>query len=186
MQHRRQAGTSFELYGHREGAHEQACLEVKQTLSAPSVKWLFRLRAIGGVIGAGMALWILSGLNAPSEIRPWPYVLDAVIVLLVGGLIVKDRFTRRDLKRVEVDDGFLYVSEYAGPSQAAIPLNDIVSVTQWRGRTLRPVSVYLRSPSTFGTRIRFQPKRGWGWAITEDSVVGELRKRANLPKNPNA
>jgi hypothetical protein len=103
-------------------------------------------------------------------------------VLILAILIVKDWRTWRRLKQVAVDDRFLYVSDYVDSEEVAIPLSDIMRVTQWRGRTLRPVTVYLRFSAKFGTHVRFQPKvEGWGWAWQEDKVVQELRTLANLP-----
>ena len=104
-------------------------------------------------------------------------------VLSWSALVVRDCLTWRRLKKVAVDDHFLYVSDYSDSKQVAIPFGDIVRVTQRHGRTLRTVTVYLRAPSEFGERIQFQPqveKGEWGWAWQENRVVHELRKLANV------
>jgi hypothetical protein len=153
---------------------------VKRTLSAPSLTLIFVARASGGLVGAGVALYVLSRIQASTGPRPLLFAIAVAIVAIVIAIVVKDQLTRRDLKRVAVDDRFLYVSSYSDSSEEVIPLTDIVRVTQRRGRTFRPISVYLRSPSRFGTRIRFQPKPEWGWAFTENTVVDELRRLAHL------
>ncbi len=137
-------------------------------------------RAIGGLVGAAVALYVLSRIQASSRIRPELFAIGVAIVAIVITLVVKDQLTRRGLKRVAVDDRFLYVSNYSDSNEVAIPLDNIVRVTQWRGRTFRPVSIDLRLPTQFGTRIRFQPKPEWGWAYTENAVVDELRTLAHL------
>jgi hypothetical protein len=129
-----------------------------------------------------VALYLLVRLQ-PSVGRSRELVGIAIImVLIVSALIVKDRLTWRRLKKVAVDDHFLYVSDYSDTDEVTIPLSDIVRVTQWRGKTLRTVTVHLRSPSKFGKRIQFQPtleKGEWGWAWQENRVVHELRRLAN-------
>jgi hypothetical protein len=87
------------------------------------------------------------------------------------------------LKKVAVDSDFLYVSDSSDAEEIAIPLSDIVRVTQRHGRTLRTVTVDLRSPSKFGERIQFQPmleKGEWGWSWEDNRVVHQLRRLANL------
>ena len=80
-----------------------------------------------------------------------------------------------------VDDQILYVSEYGDTEEVAVPLSNIVRVTQWRGRTFRIVTVHLRSPCEMGQRLQFQPKKvEWGWAFKEDRIVQELRVLANV------
>ena len=129
-----------------------------------------------------MALTVLAQLQGSIGIRRELLVtVMIVLVLILAILIVKDWRTWRRLKQVAVDDRFLYVSDYADSEEVAVPLSDIMRVTQWRGRTLRPVTVYLRSPAKFGAHLQFQPKVGWGWAWQEDKVVQELRTLANLP-----
>jgi hypothetical protein len=81
---------------------------------------------------------------------------------------------------VAVDQRFLYVSDSSDTAEVAIPFDQIVRVTQRRGKQLRPVSVYLRPSSAAGSPIRFQPAREWGWAWKEDPVVHELRRLARL------
>ncbi len=136
---------------------------------------------LGGSLGAGLGLYVLIRMQSPVGIRRELVVALAVVMVMIwGALIVNDWRTWRRLRQVAVDDRFVYVSDYSDAEEVTIPLSDIVRVTQWRGRTLRTVTVYLRSPSKFGRRIQFQPKiEEWGWAWKEDKVVQELRTLAN-------
>jgi hypothetical protein len=151
---------------------------MRRVLSASHRKPLFLSRWLAGIIGTAVALGVLFRLHASTGLT-WPLVgLGVVIVFGVSILIGMDVRLRRSLKQVAVDDRFLYVTEHSGSAEAAIPLDEIVRVTQRRGKQLRPVSVYLRSPSVFGTRIRFLPPLEWGFAWKEDRIVNELRALA--------
>jgi hypothetical protein len=154
---------------------------MKRVLSSASLKLLFLTRMLGGSLGAGLGLYDLIRMQSPVGIRRELVVALAVVMVMIwGALIVNDWRTWRRLRQVAVDDRFVYVSDYSDAEEVTIPLSDIVRVTQWRGRTLRTVTVYLRSPSKFGRRIQFQPKiEEWGWAWKEDKVVQELRTLAN-------
>lgn len=156
---------------------------MKRTLSAPSLGWLFALRQLAGLIGATVTLFVLFRLYTLAG-RTWAIAVGvAIITGVIWGLISNERL-RRSLKQVAVDDRFLYVTEYGGSTDAVIPLTEISGVTQWRGKSIRPVSVHLRSPSMFGTRIRFQPLLQSGLALQEDPVVEELRRLAHLSTLP--
>lgn len=105
------------------------------------------------------------------------------LALALGAAMSVTWFLRRGLKKVSVDDGFLYVADYPDSQEVAVPLSDITRVTQWRGRGLRPDTVHLRSASHFDGRIRFQPALREGESLVglkENRVVGELRELAGL------
>jgi hypothetical protein len=155
---------------------------MKRVLSSASLKLLFLTRMLGGLLGAGVGLYVLIRMQSSVGTRRELVVAPAVVIAMIWSvLVVHDWRTWRRLKQVAVDDRFLYVSDYSDSEEVTIPLSDIVRVTQWRGRTLRTVTVYLRSPSKFGQRIQFQPKiEAWGWAWKEDKVVQELRTLANV------
>ena len=156
---------------------------MKRTLSLQSLKFLFFPRLLGGSPGLGGAFYVLVKLQASIGRSRELAVIAVVIVLTWSVLVIKNCLTWRRLKKVAMDEHFLYVSDYSDSEQVAIPLSNIVRVTQGRGRTLRTVTVYLRSPSKFGKRIQFQPtleKGEWRWAWQENTVVSELRKLANV------
>ena len=156
---------------------------MKRILSLHSLKLLFVPRLFGGSLGLGGGLYVLVKLQSSIGRSRELAIIAIVMVLIVSALIVKDCLTWRRLKKVAADDHFLYVSDYSDSEQIVIPLSDIVRVTQKHGRTLRTVTVHLRSPAKFGERIQFQPtleKGEWGWAWQENRVVHELRRLANL------
>jgi hypothetical protein len=136
---------------------------------------------LAGSLGAGVALYLFSRFGPSAGTHRGFVVASALIVLLVSALVVHDWLTWRRLRRVAVDDQFLYVADYGGAEEVAIPWGKVVRVTQWRGRTLRPVTIHLGSPPGTKQCVRFQPRTvEWGWALSEDKVVGELRELANL------
>jgi hypothetical protein len=156
---------------------------MKRTLSVPSLKLLFLTRMLGGSLGTGVALYVLARLHSLGVNRELVVALAVVQVLILSALIVKDWRTWGRLKQVAVDDRFLYVSDYPTSVEVAVPLSDIVRVTQRRGKMIRPATLYLRSPSQFGEHIQFQPiveKGETGWAWQENRVVEELRTLANV------
>lgn len=153
---------------------------MKRTLSKPPHPFIFPSRAIGGFAGLAVGLFVLFRLQAATG-WGWPlFAVAAFQVTIVVIAFMGDVTLRRDLKRVAVDDRFLYVVDDRGAEEVAIPLDHVVRVKQRRAKRLRPISIYLRSPSRFGSRIRFLPPPEFGWAWTEDRVVGELRKLAGL------
>jgi hypothetical protein len=156
---------------------------MKHVLSSPSLKLLFLTRMLDGSLGAEVAVYVLVRLQGSVGTSRVLVALAVVIVLITAALVVKDWRIWGRLKKVAVDDRFLYVSDYAGSEEVAIPLSEIVCVTQWHGKRLRPVTVYLRSPAKFGEHIQFQPaleEGEGGWAWQENRVVQELRTLANL------
>ena len=156
---------------------------MKRILSLRSLKLLFLPRLLGGSLGLGGGFYVLVKLQSSIGRSRELVAIAVVMVLIWSTLVVKDCLTWRRLKKVAVDDHFLYVSDYSDSEQVVIPLSDIVRVTQKHGRTLRTVTVYLRSPSKFGERVQFQPmlERGeWGWAWQENKVVHELRRLAHV------
>lgn len=156
---------------------------MKRILSSQSLKLLFLPRLLGGSLGAVVVLYFLVRIQSSVGISREQMAIAVVIVLIWSSLVVSDCLRWRRLKKVAVDDHFLYVSDYSDSGGIPIPLRDIVRVTQWRGKTLRTVTIYLRSPSKFGRQIQFQPqmeKGEWGWAWQENKVVHELRKLANV------
>jgi hypothetical protein len=67
------------------------------------------------------------------------------------------------LKRVEVDDDALYVSNYT--TEVRIPLSEVFAVCASGGsKGLTRVSIALRNPSAFGQNIEFLPRLGQCWA----------------------
>jgi hypothetical protein len=139
---------------------------------------------LGGLVGLGVGLYVLTRILALGVVsETLAIVAVPVMALALAAAMSKTWFLRRGLKKVSADDGFLYVAGYPDSQEVAIPLSDVVRVTQWRGRGLRPVTVHLRSASKFDGRIRFQPALREGESLIglkENRVVGELRELAGL------
>jgi hypothetical protein len=146
---------------------------------------LFIPKLIAGSVGVLVTYFLVLRFEPLLGLDRSP-LATAVLIATLWGVLVAVTYRRswRPLKRVAVDDRFLYVSKYADdPDEIAIPLTEIVRVTQWRGKSFRPVTVHLRSPSKFGDRIKFQPTaaQDFGWAWSENRIVGDLKALANLP-----
>jgi hypothetical protein len=78
------------------------------------------------------------------------------------------------LKRVEMDDNALYVSNYL--RETSVPLRDIGEVTENRWVNIRPVTVTFRTDTDFGDSIVFMPTTRWWRFWREHPVVDELRR----------
>lgn len=81
------------------------------------------------------------------------------------------------LKRVRIDGGFLYVSNYR--REITVPLSMIESVTENRWLNIHPVTVRFRVPTEFGQAITFMPTARF-WNLSSHPVVRELRDAAHL------
>jgi hypothetical protein len=81
-------------------------------------------------------------------------------------------------KKINVDDKFLYVSNYL--KEIRIPFENIDEVVEqsWNGVTY-PIEISLNNPSEFGRTIRFMPKVRFGHSIQDSaSLIDELRRLA--------
>lgn len=76
------------------------------------------------------------------------------------------------LKRVEVDDRALYVSNYI--TEVRIPLSEVTVVRESGSRRHFTLSIDLRNPSAFGKRIVFRPQFRLYWSGIHP-VVRELQ-----------
>ena len=93
------------------------------------------------------------------------------------------------LKRVEVDDQWLYVSNYLRDIQ--VELRDIEEVSENRWVNIRPITVRFRRDTGFGPRIVFMPPARWWGFWQPHPVVRELedaaqRARGLPPARPAA
>lgn len=84
------------------------------------------------------------------------------------------------LKRVVMDDRFLRVKGYL--NEIEIPLSDVESVSEAGWPRMRHVTLRLRTPSRFGNRIWFMPKRKIETAAGRRTPLEELQKRIDQPK----
>lgn len=122
-----------------------------------------------------------NGLPPPPEMK-WFFLL----VTVVGTFFIYWACMR--LKRVAMDDRWLYVSNYVQEIQ--VPLEQIEDISENRWVNIRPITVEFRRPTDFGSRIVFMPKTRWWGFWSAHPVVAELesaiRQARGLPPQPLA
>ena len=85
-------------------------------------------------------------------------------------------FTVMKFMVVSVDDDFLYVSNYS--KEISIPLSDIEKVTEVVRVRGHPVTIHLKTPSAFGSKIVFTPKSYGFRLFSANPLVAELNELA--------
>lgn len=117
----------------------------------------------------------LFGDSARGHGAKLPAALTLAAVWLIGSAILF-AFSG-SLMRVRYRDGHLYASNFR--REIEILPGDITAVTQNVWVNVRPVTIQLRAPTTFGRRIRFiPPLRALSRFWEEDPIVSELRAYA--------
>jgi hypothetical protein len=107
-----------------------------------------------------------------AGLRAWPLFLGWIVI---GGFIC---WTCVRLKRVSIDDQFLYVSNYF--NEIAIPFSDIGDVTQHLWTNNQQVTIYFKVPTEFGGEIIFMPRFRFFPFVGQHPVVDRLKKLANI------
>ncbi len=79
-------------------------------------------------------------------------------------------------KKVFLDDKFLYVSNYL--KEIEIPLSNIGDVTEIVWIRGHPVTIHLKTPSDFGSKITFTPKSKGFRFFSANPLVEELKELA--------
>lgn len=92
-------------------------------------------------------------------------------------------FTVMRFMKVSVDEDFLYVSNYL--KEIAVPLSDIVDVTEITWIRGHPVTIHLKTATPFGKKITFMPKPRFFKFFSPHPVVDELRQLAKNQLPPN-
>jgi hypothetical protein len=137
---------------------------MRRTLSSrTTILWSYVLPILL-VVGLSCALlmcWL--GKIRGKDGEPLPVEALCVFTLMwaltVLGLVRAIGF----LKRVEVDDDALYVSNHT--TEVRIPLSEVTVVRESRGgRSLTRVSIGFANPSAFGKSIEFLPRLGRCWS----------------------
>ncbi len=96
-----------------------------------------------------------------------------VLVVLVA-VVAHTLWIGYRIKTVKADANNLYVSNYF--KEGAVPLSQIYDVTEIRWVEPRIVTIHLRSPSEFGSRIAFlAPYRFFAW-YSPHPIVTELQQ----------
>ncbi len=92
--------------------------------------------------------------------------LAAVLFYLIG--IVAWYYLFMRLKRVEVDDQFLYVTNYF--KTARYPYTEIKKIEEQDVLLLKKIRIYLKKPGIFGTKIVFiTTTKRWNSFVQERS-----------------
>lgn len=136
------------------------------------MKFVLPAMWLAGFITATALLFAESPAFDPA---PPPEMKWMFLTILVAGGTSLYWFCMR-LKRVEMDDDALYVSNYL--HEASIPLAEIDEVTENRWVNIRPVTVTLRTDTDFGDRVVFMPTTRWWGFWRGHPVVEELRRAA--------
>jgi hypothetical protein len=121
-----------------------------------------------GVFGLGA---MKSGLGPIP--RAWPAMIAAWIV---GSGFIYWSCVR--LKRVTIDDQFLYVSNYL--QQIAIPFSFIGDVTDNRWLNNHPITIQFKLPTEFGDKIVFMPTFRFLPFVGPHPVVARLKQLAMI------
>lgn len=119
------------------------------------------------IFGLGAAVMFLTPFNGKSGSGCF------FLFLWIGGTVAIYYFAIR-LKDVSVDDEFLYVSNYL--KTVKIPVSQIYDVTEIVWLNIHPVTIHLRSPSEFGTKIVFMPTMRYFGFFSSHPVVAELKQ----------
>lgn len=128
--------------------------------------WLF-------IIGL-ITLMAFLNLETKSSSQPPPRFV--FLSMFVSGAVIY-YFTVSKFMAVAVDESFLYVSNFL--KEISIPLSNIRDVTEIIWLKGNPVTIHLRTPSEFGSKITFIPKsKGFLKFFQSHPVVAELKETA--------
>ena len=146
---------------------------MRRTLSSSTT---FFLKFIFSGVFLSCSAWLIANevvelFRSPSELS-----LSATTFILVwsGATTLFCYHLTIPLKRVSVDDHYLYASNYL--KEIAIPLSEIAHIRHLRIFNVQPVVIRLNSSGAFGDTIKFVPKTEFGWWWNEHSVVRELKR----------
>jgi hypothetical protein len=100
------------------------------------------------------------------------------VTWLVGSAFIYWSCVR--LKRVEMDDDSLYISNYL--RQERVPLQDVASLSENRWMNIRPITVRFTRPTAFGSSIVFMPPAQLFRRTVPHPVIAEIEgARAHMP-----
>ena len=164
---------------------------MRRTISSAQtylMKVVFPVLWIGGfalgtiVLFAGGRGFTDQAGSPPDPSLKWTFLLAT----LVGSAVIY--WTCIRLKRVELDDTALYISNYQ--KDIVVPLRDIAEVTENRWINIHPVTIRFHRETEFGGSIVFMPKVRWFGFFSSHPVVAELRAAAararGMPPDPPA
>lgn len=103
--------------------------------------------------------------------------IEPFAIWMLGGWVLGSAFIylfASRLKKVSIDDQYLYVSNYRKEIQ--IPLSGIERVKETFLTDPKHIMIFLRSPSEFGSKIVFTPQTRFLGQWRRHPVVKELRE----------
>jgi hypothetical protein len=135
--------------------------------------------SIFGLVTLGFWLGLMRGKNNELPPEAMKYIFSAVWI--VGTTVFL--WLCSGLKRVRIDDKYLYVSNYLREIQIAFA--DIKEITENRWLNIHPVTIHLKNNSEFGNKIKFMPtSRFTFWVWSSHPVVAELKQLAGPQDGP--
>lgn len=147
------------------------------------VFWIGLFTALTILLFAGGGAFTDENGSAVDPSMKWTFLL----VTIFGAAFFY--WTCIPLKRVEMDDTALYVSNYR--TDITVPLRDVEEITENRWINIHPVTIHFYHDTEFGTSIVFMPKRRWFAFFSSHPIVAELRAavahaRGESPRGPAA
>jgi hypothetical protein len=134
------------------------------------MKWVFPALWIGG-FGIGTCLLWFDALRGGNGVPPPEWMKWQFLAIWLVGTVFIVWFCGR-LKRLQVDDETLYVSNYW--SEVCIPFTEVDHFTESHWTRPPTVTIHLRNLSPYGERIVFIPKARW-FPRGPHPVVSELQ-----------
>ncbi len=119
-----------------------------------------------------------AGQTFRAQHNPTPI---AILVIAIGFAFVYGLYWSFKLKRVAVDGGAIYISNYS--REVRLPLAAIVGVTENRLLKFHPVTIAFDADTPWGRKIKFMPKiRFFSFTFFSHPVVRELRDMADAAR----
>lgn len=144
---------------------------MRRTLSSPlTFFWKFAATPLlaGGYVWAMAAKWSDGWKHrdgtpvSGGEIAIAIFCLAATFAWLV--------FLSARLKRVEVDDRTLYISNYV--TEIRVPLSEVIEVAESGTARWFLLGIDLRNPTAFGQHIDFRPRLRFYWSGLHPVALG--------------
>jgi hypothetical protein len=120
-------------------------------------------------------------LGAPVTTNVTSPAARAITCLAIGALAVYQFRFASKLKRVEMDNHNLFISD--GARQIVVPLVEVREVTENRWWHAHPVTIHFRHDTAFGPRVVFLPimTDQWVW-FSRHPVVEQIEHAAGVAR----
>lgn len=147
---------------------------MRRTLSSHTTilfSFVLPILIMGGVSCALLLCWL--GKITSDDGKPLPFMTLSVLTLIWALVVVGLGRSLGFIKRVQVDDDALYVSNYR--TEVRIPLSEVTTVREGgRSKEFTGARIGLRHASAFGRTIEFLPRLWLPW-FGSDPAVRELK-----------